>query len=227
MLLLGDRYGWVPEEGPKGGLGKSVTHLEFEEARQRGLTVLPFAKELKYSSKPATDDEQKRNDFRNEVFKWVGYFRGQQFRNCFELADLVGAAIVELISEQFQRARIEARVATREPEVDSIGPLPQAGPVDLPPDLVEAVRTGRIVMHAGEGISLAAGLPSGSAFATRLVQAAVAVGTTLPTSVVGAAFTNIATDIELLHGRTFLVDATGRCCIHRRESCQRGLIVGP
>jgi len=110
VLLLGDRYGWVPEEGPKGGLGKSVTHLEFEEARHRGLTVLPFAKELKYSSKPATDDEQKRNDFRNEVFKWVGYFRGQQFRNCFELADLVGAAIVELISEQFQRARIEARV---------------------------------------------------------------------------------------------------------------------
>jgi hypothetical protein len=66
VLLLGERYGWIPQEGPKGGLGKSVTHLEFEEARQRHLTILPFAKRLKYSSKPPTDDEQKRNEFRRK-----------------------------------------------------------------------------------------------------------------------------------------------------------------
>jgi hypothetical protein len=131
VLLLGERYGWIPQEGPKGGLGKSVTHLEFEEARERQLTILPFAKRLKYSSKPPTDDEQRRNEFRKEAFEWSVYFRGQEFLNCFELADMVGTAIVELISEHYQRGLIKARAAEREPEFDPIAPLLRTAPFQV------------------------------------------------------------------------------------------------
>ena len=41
LLMLGERYGWIPSQGPGGGQGFSVTHLEYRKAVELGLPVLP------------------------------------------------------------------------------------------------------------------------------------------------------------------------------------------
>jgi hypothetical protein len=207
VLLLGERYGWIPTAGWGADLAKSVTHLEFDEASKVGLTILPFAKELKDGTDHASEEAKKRDGFRKEVLDWAKYFRGPQFRNCFELAEQVGAAVIELISQQYQRGLIEKRAAARLQQATPAAPVAPGRAIALPADLMDAVRGRRAVILAGAGISLAAGLPSASAFALRLAQAADAAGTKLEESVVGAAFTNVATDLDLLYGRPFLVDA--------------------
>ncbi|NEJ01295.1 DUF4062 domain-containing protein [Rhizobium ruizarguesonis] len=50
LLLMGDRYGWIPTGGPGGTLGKSVTHLETKLAKTSGIPILPFVKRLKYGA---------------------------------------------------------------------------------------------------------------------------------------------------------------------------------
>src|SRR5688500_411664 len=54
VLILGERYGWIPTEGPHANEGKSITHLEFEEARRWGIPVLPFLKQLSYDDTDRT-----------------------------------------------------------------------------------------------------------------------------------------------------------------------------
>ncbi len=46
VLILGERYGWIPKAGPKADEEVSVTHLEFRAARDFGMPILVFTKEL-------------------------------------------------------------------------------------------------------------------------------------------------------------------------------------
>src|SRR5688572_15398796 len=50
VLILGDRYGWIPTTGYGAGLGKGVTHLETDLARAAKIPILPFMKKLKYGA---------------------------------------------------------------------------------------------------------------------------------------------------------------------------------
>src|ERR1044072_6970485 len=38
VLIIGERYGWIPPEGA----GRCVTHLEVLKDRESGLSILPF-----------------------------------------------------------------------------------------------------------------------------------------------------------------------------------------
>src|SRR5689334_19598288 len=69
ILILGQRYGWVPDKGPGGGEGLSVTHMEFNHARKKGLTILPFFKKL--SVKPPQNQDQKDAELRDKFRKDV------------------------------------------------------------------------------------------------------------------------------------------------------------
>src|SRR3569833_291233 len=46
ILILGASYGWIPDAGPHASKGKSVTELEFDEAKRLGLPVLPFVQRV-------------------------------------------------------------------------------------------------------------------------------------------------------------------------------------
>src|SRR3954466_15431886 len=70
VLILGERYGWVPDRGPFAGDGLSVTDLEYREIRRIGLPVLPFCKRLAYSSDSDSEEAVKRDRFRAEVARW-------------------------------------------------------------------------------------------------------------------------------------------------------------
>jgi hypothetical protein len=82
VLILGERYGWIPTEGPQSDLGLSVTHLEYRAARDLGIPILPFPKRLSFDTERDSEDAQKRDQFRTEVNEWA---EGQYVTE-FELA---------------------------------------------------------------------------------------------------------------------------------------------
>src|SRR5262245_26301470 len=60
VLLLGDRYGWIPEIGPESEHRLSVTHLEYHAAVDHELPILPFLRNLDYDAERDTDDARRR-----------------------------------------------------------------------------------------------------------------------------------------------------------------------
>jgi hypothetical protein len=94
VLVLGERYGWVPDEGPTAGTDLSVTHLEYHRAHQLGLPVLPFLKRLDYDKDAVSEDARKRDAFRDEVRSWDGGRFVSEFELAVDLADSVGVAII-------------------------------------------------------------------------------------------------------------------------------------
>ncbi len=70
VLILGERYGWIPKEGPGAGDGLSVTHMEARAARAAGIPILPFLKHLDEDADRDSDDAKKRAAFRKEIEDW-------------------------------------------------------------------------------------------------------------------------------------------------------------
>jgi hypothetical protein len=212
VLIVGERYGWIPDKGPKSGLGRSVTHLEADEARALGLPVLPFLKELAYETGRRSGEAKRRDAFRAEVGSWdSGHFIAK-FDDAFDLAEKVGGAVIGLLTDEFQRGRIRSRVqVVRSSSVALAGDSPAQKPPmipTLPPRLVEAVANNKAVLFAGSGVSLAAGLPSAAFFAQSLIRIVRSTFPEYEANPVGSAFAGLATDVEgLAGGRAGLVEA--------------------
>ena len=161
LLILGTDYGWCP---PDGRGPESVTHLEFHQAQDLGLPVFPFLKGLSYESSSRSREARKRDAFRKEVENWEGgYFRGAQFDLAEDLAREVGRALLQFLTDEFQRSRLSQRapVAARAlARLTSSSVAQPVAPYVAPPELSDAVRSGRAVLLAGAGLSLAAGMPA-------------------------------------------------------------------
>jgi Domain of unknown function (DUF4062)/SIR2-like domain len=202
ILILGERYGWIPTIGPLADMKVSVTHEEYLRARELKIPVLPFYKRLSYSTSARdTDDAKLRDKFREMVGNWEGGEFRAEFNLGMDLSKLVGESLTELLSSEFQRSRVQARRA----EAATPPAAPAAPPpvVSLPVELVRGVRAHEVVLFAGSGISLAAGLPASAAFAAALTGA---MGATYSAPVVGAGFASIAGDFVLMLGRDALVE---------------------
>ena len=69
VLILGDRYGFEPGEGPGAAEGLSATHLEYRAARDaEQMPILVF---LKWLDADNTKEDKKRDEFRDEVKSWA------------------------------------------------------------------------------------------------------------------------------------------------------------
>ena len=206
LLLIGERYGWIPTDGPKSEFGLSVTHLEYKEACARQLPILPFLKKLSYDSDRTSEDAKKRDAFRSEVQEWSrGQFVGQ-FELASDLADKAGLALIELLIEGFVTRRIRERAQTVEETTRTLTEhaVPkERPPVTIPAELVDAMKRREVILFAGAGISLSAGLPS----AIALGQYLAGVLKDQPEYVHGpgaATFATIATDVALFQDRQYL-----------------------
>jgi DNA-binding PadR family transcriptional regulator len=110
VLILGERYGWIPDIGPGAGSGLSVTHLEFREARRLQIPVLPFLKHLSYDTDRLSEDAQRRDQFRREVTDWAEGQFVAEFELAPDLAAKVGRSLIELLVDEFQARQIKARL---------------------------------------------------------------------------------------------------------------------
>jgi hypothetical protein len=206
VLLLGERYGWIPNEGPQAGTGLSVTHLEYKAARERDIPILPFLRKLGYDTERESEDAKKRDAFRSEIAAWAGGGVVKEFTLARDLADSVGHALVALLTDDFLSDRIRARAAT----VDRSARLLQserraASKVTLPAPLVEAVARREAVLLAGSGISHGAGLPAASVFVEHMAQILYVADPDYGVSPVGSAFSAIAADVQATTSRDYLV----------------------
>jgi hypothetical protein len=156
VLILGSRYGWVPDKGPKAGLGLSVTHLELKKAQELEIPVLPFLKRLEYDEDRTSEDAKKRDAFRDEIQNWEeGYFT-TEFELATDLADSVGQSLIGLLTDEYQKTKVQERSTS---VTRSTLALPQEIPrhemliPSIPAELVDAVARKRAVLFAGSGIS--------------------------------------------------------------------------
>ena len=186
ILISGSRYGWVPDEGPEAERELSVTHLELEEARRLGLPILVFQQRPPEDMNRETEDAKRWAQFRESFKDWKdGYFVAKEFWLARELANQAGAAVMNLLFDNFwqqkgrkreeERRELEAlRERVRLGETSNArsleSELPLDTPPNIPPDLVDAVASRRAVLFAGAGFSLSAGFPSAQLFAERLKQ---------------------------------------------------------
>lgn len=212
VLIVGERYGWIPEEGPMSGRGRSVTHLEAEAARDLGLPLLPFLKELSYETDHGSDEAKRRDAFRADVAGWDTGGIIAKFDDAFDLASKVGEAVIALLTDEFQQNRIRARVRVSTTTALSLAneapsDKPEIPPT-LPPRLIRSVANGKAVLFAGSGVSLMAGLPSAAFFAQSLIRTVRRSFPAYEANPVGSAFAGIATDVEgLAAGRAGLIEA--------------------
>jgi hypothetical protein len=206
VLILGDRYGWVPKSGPLTALKLSVTHGEYRRARELGIPVLPFFKKLKYGAPRDPEDAKLRDAFREEVAEWTsGQFRAE-FELALDLSEAVGSAVTGLLSDDFQRSLLKQRSEAAVPPAVPAPAPPDEPPLEIPPELRDAAERGDVVLFAGSGISLAAGLPSSGAIAASLMKDMGSYSA--PT--VGAGIASIAEDFEIFLDRDTLVRRIAR-----------------
>lgn len=214
ILILGSSYGWIPENGPKGGLGLSVTHLELEHARTLDIPVLPFLKRLDYDTDSTSEDAKKRDAFRREVRDWSGGYFTTEFDLANDLASKVGQSLIELLMDEFQKLRVRNRSTLATQSAIALTrelPIPETPRLDsLPAKLVNAVRSRQVVLFAGSGISLAAGLPSASAIAQSLLGLVHESDPKYAVNPTGSAFAGIATDLAVSRGHQYLADAINK-----------------
>lgn len=178
ILISGARYGWVPDEGPEAERELSVTHLELEEARSLGLPILVFQQRPPEDMNRETEDAKRWAKFRESFKNWKdGYFVAKEFWLARELANQAGAAVMNLLFDNFWQQKERKREEERH-ELETLREQVRLGETspaassesDLPPDLVDAVASRRAVLFAGAGFSLSAGFPSAQLFAERLKQ---------------------------------------------------------
>jgi hypothetical protein len=197
VLILGGSYGWIPEKGPKAGEGKSVTQLEFEEARSLGLPVFIFSKILTLDgTDTASEDAKRRDAFRKEVANWDGgYYRGD-FHLAHDLAEKVSSALVGFLSDRYRERLLRRRSRPRPPlPGDDTGEL---RPMRLSGELVDSVADGSAVLLLGAGASLQAGLPSAALFVEAMIERIREVDPHYAPGASGSLFNAVATDFESL-----------------------------
>lgn len=207
VLILGDSYGWIPPAGPGADAGLSVTHMEARKARELGLPILPFLKQLDYDSPRDTEDARRRDAFRAEVSDWASGGVVAEFTLATELASKVGAALVGVLSEGYLAAEVRRRAETaRIAEIEVEAEKAEAAPPVIPPRLVKQVVERDAVLVAGAGISLTAGYPSARAI-TEAVSAQLRQQLKDPDlNLTGMPFQEIASNLEVAFGRPFLLD---------------------
>ncbi len=206
LLLLGERYGWIPPDGPKSDAGLSVTHLEYREACRLGLPIIPFQKTLSYDTERNSDDACRRDKFRTEVGEWnKGRFIGK-FELAHDLAENAAQSLLQLLMEDYLRHKIQERApfadqTARRIELRSAQQT-SAPHVEIPEQLASAVSNREAVLFAGAGVSLAAGLPSAAALSEHLFRVFFAdrSGGSHP----DLSFAQIAGAVQLLHSRESL-----------------------
>ena len=210
ILILGDRYGWIPNKGPKSNEGDSVTHSEYKEAITLGLPILTFSKELSYDADRKSKDAKRRDAFRTEVMSWESGRFNSNFTLASDLAEKVGAAIILMLSDEFQKGKIKKRAEA----VDDVHNRLKVTPIkneiskdDIPSELLEKLKKKEVVLFAGSGVSLSTGLPSAAAFSERLAQEIRVTNPEYSMNAVGSVFAGIATDLEVIRGREFLYKA--------------------
>jgi uncharacterized protein DUF4062/SIR2-like protein len=202
VLLLGESYGWKPTAGPKADLGLSVTEIEYREARDQGIPVLPFVKNLPYGTDSTSDDAKQRDAFRERVREWEqGFFAGR-FDLASDLANNVAKALVEVLTREFQRARVRERLQSKS-KPPKVLEFTEYIPPSVPPALIRDVLGGDAMLFAGAGMSLAAGMPSAAALAQYLADTIREIDTTY----LGApTVAGVAADLEALTSRQTLVE---------------------
>lgn len=216
ILLIGERYGWIPQKGPKFQLGLSVTHLEYKEAQSIGIPILPFLKELSYGADKVSPDAIKRDGFRDEVTAWDNGYFISKFSLAYDLGEKVGSAIINLLSDEFQNRRIQERafyVSKNTSIINETSDITNEILEYIPTQLISKIKSQDVLLFAGAGISLSAGLPSAAAFTEKLTQVIRKSNKEYERNGVGSAFAGVATDLEILKGREFLIDAV-RSLIH-------------
>lgn len=217
VLIIGDRYGWVPDEGPGADQGLSVTHMEANQARAANIPILPFLKELDYEADRESEDAKRRDAFRTEVGCWgTGEFL-QKFKLASDLSDRIGAALVGVLSESYLNHEVQQR--SRHTEAMPDEPGSHIAQVSLEPALVHLVRDGRAVLLAGAGMSLRAGFPSAQALVEVLAANVVRRHDDLSGTAFRASFQDVAENFELAYGRRALVD-----CILKALSAPQGIM---
>jgi Domain of unknown function (DUF4062)/SIR2-like domain len=209
VLIVGERYGWIPTKGDQANLGMSVTHLEYKAARDLSMPILPFLKRLDFNTDRESEDAKKRDQFREEVSKWEQGQYITEFELASDLADKVGHSLVALLTDDFLGRTIRDRVPQADHTFRLLEPHPdpalQKHPVEISRSLLEVVKNRRAVLFAGAGISLPAGLPSAAVFSEHLAQVLFAADPSYGVSPVGSAFAAIASDVEASTSRDYLV----------------------
>ena len=196
VLILGNRYGWIPDIGPGGGSGKSVTHLEFEHARSCGLPILPFLQRLKYGADRESEDAQKRDAFRNEIGEWdKGQFR-REFDLAADLGEAVRRALLDVFQDTFLKSEVK-KTSTAKVNVANRAKITSNSPF-------MEMKEQELVLFAGAGFSVAAGYPTASTLAEVL---GLRMGMTKTGSEILSrhTFADIATHAESKLGRACLV----------------------
>lgn len=148
VLILGDRYGWVPKNGPGGDLGLSVTHLELRAARAAGKLVLAFVKKL--SANAEVDD--KREALRNEISDWSDGFFRQEFEWADELASKVGVAMSNLWTDALLKQLVR--------NADTGSGVAQRLCMTVSEPSTPRSISGQKLLLAGAGMSVSAGYPT-------------------------------------------------------------------
>jgi NAD-dependent SIR2 family protein deacetylase len=208
VLLLGERYGWIPKVGPGADLNLSVTELEMREARKLGIPILPFEKRLDEDADRTSEDAKKRDDFRKRIKDWdnPGLFV-QSFDLAPDLAEKVGRAVIEMLTDERQIIRARAEDVTRSAEGwQPPSATKRAIAPSIPAKLRAAVQKRTAVLFAGSGISLSAGFPGTAALTERLVQLIKETEPKYSLSPAASLFAAIATDLESLRGRHYVTD---------------------
>lgn len=198
VLLLGDRYGWVPTGGSGANTGKSVTHLETDLAKFSGLPILPFEKLLKYGADSTSDDAVRRDAFRKEIGAWEdGQFHAK-FNRALDLGRIVREALLGVFQDTYLKRAVrridEASRASTEgavPVLSTPAPIPTDAAFEL--------------LLAGAGFSISAGYPTANSLAEVLGKR---LGLSLngPEMLARHSFAEIASFAEKKMGRAGLLD---------------------
>lgn len=193
ILILGDRYGWVPTSGYGAGKGDSVTHLELQHARDQNKLVLVFIKKLPYGAKK----DKKRDAFRREVSDWDGGV----FRQDFEWADELSLKVEKAVTELYTDALLK-EIIRRTDDALAPGAGQHSSPVFLSYGFDGAIS--KDVLIAGAGMSISAGFPTASLLIRILAKDLwPEEGDSLQQSF---AFSEVAEYYEKRFGRTRLVE---------------------
>jgi len=239
LLILGERYGWIPTEGPQSDSRRSATHLEYRAAKNLDVPILVFPKKLGYSSERDSRDAQLRDAFREEASAWAGGQFVREFYLASDLAISAGNALVEVLTNEFLKEKIRQRAgdaarSRRKMEQDQ-GTRPEGAGMVIPPRLAEIVSSRRAVLFAGAGISWSGGMPSQAVFSQHLARVLLKRQPDYSVSPAASELKAIATDVQASTSRAVLLEEIGRVLnppqglhatlAHERAVCLFDLII--
>lgn len=170
VLILGERYGWIPQTGDGATEGRSVTHMELIRARERGLPILPFIKKLSFDSDRDSDEAKRREALRREIADWASGHFITEFDLYHDLAIKVGASVVGVLADKYLSSEVQRRAIITRSREDRLQLTNPSVPVRIPPELIARVISQEITLIAGPGVSLAAGYPSERALSEYLAS---------------------------------------------------------